>query len=106
MKSKGGKMNDYTPGDGFRHPSTYGLGSNDMAPVMSVGDWLITMLLMVIPFVNIILIIVWALDNNANPNRTNYAKALLIIIGIQILLMALFFGFIVGMVGSLAEMMS
>ncbi len=31
----------------------------NVAPVMSIGQWLVTFLLMAIPIVNIIMIIVW-----------------------------------------------
>ncbi len=76
-----------------------------LVPVMSVGDWLLTIVLLAIPIVNIVLLIKWSMDAHVNPNRGNYAKALLIIVGIQILVIAMFFGMFVGMLGSFAEML-
>jgi hypothetical protein len=61
------------------------------APVMSVQDWLITLLIMAIPLVNIIMLFVWAFGNNDNPTRTNWAKAYLIMILIGIGLSIIFF---------------
>lgn len=52
---------------------------DDYAPVMTVGDWIKTMLLMAIPLVNIILIFVWAFSDSANPNKRNYFRASLIL---------------------------
>lgn len=66
--------------------------------VMTVGQWLGTMLLMLIPLANLILLIVWAVSDTENRNRSNWAKAYLIMIGIVICLYILFavliFGFI------------
>lgn len=76
------------------------------APVISVGEWLISLILLSIPIVNIVVIIMWMMDANANPNRANFAKALIIIILIQVLLVALFFGMLAGMMGSLATLIN
>lgn len=48
------------------------------APVMSVKDWMITILITFIPLVGIIMLFVWAFGNDENPNRANWAKARLI----------------------------
>lgn len=60
-------------------------------PVMSVGSWLVVFLVTAIPFVNLIMLIIWAFDKE-NPNRANYAKATLIFIVI-----ASIFAFFLGM---------
>lgn len=52
---------------------------DDYAPVMTVGDWIKTMLLLAIPIVNIILVFVWAFSSTANPNKRNYFRASLIL---------------------------
>ncbi len=54
--------------------------------VMTVGQWLGTMLLMLIPIANLVLLIVWAVSDTENRNRSNWAKAYLIMIGIVICL--------------------
>lgn len=49
------------------------------APDMSVKDWMITLLIMFIPLVNIIMLFVWAFGGDvAKPSRSNWAKASLI----------------------------
>ncbi|MFZ5986735.1 MAG: hypothetical protein ACOYWZ_06390 [Bacillota bacterium] len=49
---------------------------------MSVGDWLKTLLLLMIPVVNIILMFVWAFGSDVNISKKNYFKANLILSGI------------------------
>ena len=75
----------------------------DVAPVMSTGSWIGTLLLMYIPIVNIILLIVWAASTGENPNRRNFARAYLLMFVISFILMAvIIFGFGLGL-GGLAE---
>jgi glucan phosphoethanolaminetransferase (alkaline phosphatase superfamily) len=45
--------------------------------VMTMGDWLITLLIMLVPCVNIIMMLVWAFGNG-NENRKNFCRASLI----------------------------
>lgn len=59
---------------------------NNVTPVVSVGDWLITLLIRTIPLVNIIMLFVWAFGSGNNPNKSNWAKAVLIWVAISIVL--------------------
>ncbi|MFF0827673.1 hypothetical protein ACFYU8_12405 [Brevibacillus sp. NPDC003359] len=52
--------------------------------VMSVKDWVITFLIMIIPVVNLVMYFVWAFGSEGNLNRKNWAKANLLIIGVCI----------------------
>ena len=49
------------------------------AEILSVWDYLLMMILMVIPVVNIIVCILWIVGKTGNPNRRNFAKAWLIL---------------------------
>ena len=57
---------------------------------MTVGDWMVTLLVLALPLVNIIMYLVWAFDNKGNPNRRNFCRASLlwfaIIVGISIVI--------------------
>lgn len=64
----------------------------ESAPVLSMGSWVGTLLLMFIPLVNIILLIVWAVSNTENPNRRNFARAYLIMFAISLVLIAIILG--------------
>lgn len=60
---------------------------------MTVGDWIITLILVSIPFVNLVALIYWALSSSTNINKKNYAIAtfiiMLIIIGLVVVLLFL-----------------
>lgn len=45
---------------------------------VSVGNWMLTYLLMCIPIVNLILLFVWAFGSNTPVSKANWAKASLI----------------------------
>lgn len=65
----------------------YGVDAPQTAPVMSVKDWMITLLIMLIPFVNIIFLFIWAFGGGENnPNKVNWSKAALIFMAIAIVL--------------------
>jgi len=67
------------PSDPFAPQSqaTYNSPPPEREPEMSVGNWLIVFLISIIPCVNIIMLIVWAVSNE-NKTRRNYARAYLI----------------------------
>ena len=68
---------------------------------MSIGDWIITGLIFAIPIVGFVMLFVWAFGSNTQPSKANWAKATLIIIGISILLSFLFFGTMLGILGTI-----
>ena len=61
--------------------------------VVSVGEWIITILLMIIPLVNIIMLFVWAFGSGTPVSKANWAKAsliwMLISIGLSIIIMVI-----------------
>ena len=59
-------------------------------PVLTLGDWMLTLLLLMIPIVNIVMLIVWSADSNTNPNKRHFAWAQLIFMGITIVLSIIF----------------
>ncbi len=82
----------------------YSIGSEIMSPAITVGQWLIMFILMAIPIVNVVVIIIWAMDSQGNPNRSNFARAVIVVFALSILLSAMFFGAIMGMLQSFAYM--
>jgi len=76
----------------------------ELAKVMSIGDWIITMLLLSIPLVNIIMFIVWLASPNENPNRKNYLLASLIMFGIMLGIYILLIVVFAGTMGGLLSM--
>ena len=58
---------------------------------LTVGDWMIILLLISIPIVNIIMLFVWALSSDTNETKSNFAKATLMWFVVIIILWVLFF---------------
>lgn len=52
--------------------------SNTNERPVAVGEWMVTMLLMSIPIVNLILLLVWAFSGNTAVSKCNWAKASLL----------------------------
>lgn len=51
----------------------------DQAEVLSMGDYLLMLILLAIPVVNFIVCILWIVGKNGNPNRRNFAKAWMVL---------------------------
>ena len=62
--------------------------------VVTVGNWMITLFIMIIPLINIIMLFVWAFSGGPKISKANWAKAsllwLLIMIVINIIIFAIF----------------
>lgn len=58
----------------------------ELEPPVTVGSWLISMLLMCIPCVNIVLMFVWAFSSSESKSKSNFFKAALIWYGIALVL--------------------
>lgn len=72
---------------------------HQQVPIVSVKEWLITNLILMIPLVNIVMMLVWAFSSNTNPNKANYFKATLILFAI---VMAIYLVLAVVIFGSIA----
>ncbi|NCU36977.1 MAG: hypothetical protein GX103_13355 [Bacteroidales bacterium] len=61
------------------------------APV-TVGDWVLTILITAIPLVGVIMLFVWAFSGGTNVSKANWAKAILIWMLVGLVLTILFWG--------------
>jgi NADH:ubiquinone oxidoreductase subunit K len=59
---------------------------NPQTAVMTVKDWIITMIISAIPLLNIVMLFVWAFGDNTNLNKKSFARASLILAAIGIVL--------------------
>ena len=73
----------------------------EQTPVVSVGEWMLVMLILAIPLVNIVMLFVWAFGGGVNKTKANYCKASLIWIAIAIAMWIIFFSSIMGMMAGL-----
>lgn len=58
--------------------------------VLSIQDWVITLIIAAIPMVGFIMLFVWGFGSGTNENKANFAKAALIVYAIMIGLYILF----------------
>ena len=62
------------------------LNQNMKDQPVSVGDWIITYIITIIPIVGFIMLFVWAFGSNTKTSKANWAKAALILFAIGIVL--------------------
>ena len=78
--------------------------NKENVPVVSTGEWVASKFLLLIPIVNIIFLLVWAFNKSENKNKSNWAKATLIVyvlrIFIYILIILMFFSFFASLFNS------
>ena len=55
-------------------------------PVISLGEWLVTLIISIIPCVGLIMLFVWAFGNGTSKTKQNYARAILVFTLIVIVL--------------------
>lgn len=60
-------------------------GYNSEQPV-SIGDWILTYLILCIPCIGLIMMFVWAFGGNVKPSKRAYCRAMLLISAISIVL--------------------
>ena len=70
---------------------------------ISVGEWIITTIILAIPIVGFIMLFVWGFGSNTQPSKANWAKAALIMMGIGIILSFLFLGSMLGIIGAIVQ---
>lgn len=72
---------------------------------MTIGDWLITFLIQIIPLVGFVMLFVWAFGGDTHPSKKTWAQATLLWFVIMIVLFIIFFaalwGFIMSFFGGM-----
>jgi hypothetical protein len=68
---------------------------------MTIGDWLITFLIQIIPLVGIVMLFVWAFGGDTHPSKKTWAQASLLWIVIMIVLAIIFFAAVWGVIMSM-----
>ncbi|MCK5391719.1 MAG: hypothetical protein KAJ31_04785 [Deltaproteobacteria bacterium] len=76
---------------------------NPLEKPLTVGDWIITLIILSIPLVGLIFLLYWALSSTSNVNRKNFCIAYIVIALIFIAIFAalLFMGVLAGMMNNL-----
>ena len=63
---------------------------------VSLGEWMVTILLCAIPIVNIVMLFIWGFSATTQPSKANWAKASLIWLAIFVVFYILVFLVIFG----------
>ena len=89
--SENQEQNSYTGGQYQQQPSIqaqlqyqYQQPQDDLEEPMSMGEWMISLLVMLIPCANIIMMFVWAFSSKEKKSKSNFFKAYLIFFAIGI----------------------
>lgn len=85
----------------------YQRATYDVPMNVSVGDWMVTLLIVSIPVVGLVMLFVWGFGSSTNLSKQNWAKAeliwMLIAIVIWTLLMIFYGALFIGLIGSLGS---
>lgn len=76
--------------------------NEELSQVVTVKEWLISLLIMLIPIVNIVMTFVWAFGDG-NKSKSNFFKASLIFAVISIALSIVFSGLFISLFASMFE---
>ncbi|MDK2941441.1 hypothetical protein ACIZ62_09035 [Acetobacterium carbinolicum] len=85
-------------------PERQAASENSEVP-MTLGDWMLTLLLLYIPIVNIVMLIIWSVDSKTSTTKKHFAWATLIFMGIGIVLAIIFSSIVVAIVASMMQSM-
>ncbi len=66
---------------------------------LTIGDWLVTLVVLAIPIVGFVMTLYWAFSSDSNVHRANFCKAALILWAIAIVISMIFVS--LGMLGAL-----
>ena len=69
--------------------------------IVTIGDWIIILILLAIPIVNFIMPLIWAFSSSTPISKKNFAKSLLITWIVSVVLVILFWSTIIAMVTSI-----
>lgn len=53
---------------------------------LTVGDWIVTKIVLAIPFVGFIMLFVWAFSNDTHPSKKTFCQAALILLACALVL--------------------
>lgn len=97
--SNGNYNNNYGGGYGNNSYQLYQPSQLDLEEPVKMSEWLISLLLMMVPCVNIVMMFVWAFSKTEKKSKSNFFKAELIMVGVvfALYLILLIFAVAVGL---------
>jgi hypothetical protein len=70
--------------------------------IVTTGEWVISILLLAVPIVQIVVPFVWAFSSSTPLSKKNFGKAILILWLVSFILVVLFWGSIMAMLGAVS----
>lgn len=58
---------------------------NSESEIVSVGEWIVSNIILMIPIVGIVMMFVWAFSSHGKASKRNWARAMLILVAILII---------------------
>ena len=83
----GGNNGAYNQGQVYQAPMN---NYSNQDEVVTMGEWIIALLVMCVPCVNVVMMFVWAFGSSTKKSKSNFFKAALIMYAIFIVLYLLF----------------
>ncbi len=76
------------------------LAEREATPV-SLGDWVVTLLILAIPLVNIVMLFVWGFADGTHPSKRNFCRAYLIwmLVGVAVFVLFVTMGGMAALMG-------
>jgi hypothetical protein len=71
--------------------------------IVTTGDWVVSILLLALPIVQIVVPIVWAFSSSTPLSKKNFGKAILILWLVPIVLIVVFWGSFMAMFGAMSS---
>ena len=85
--SQYGAQGGFSQGQQFyAPPAHYNIPAPESERAVSIGDWILTFIILLLPVVNIVMMFVWAFSSNTPKSKSNFFKAYLIVVGVMLLL--------------------
>lgn len=89
--------NNYNGYQPYQQMNQYNDSQLELEEPVKLGEWILALVLMMIPCVNIIMMFVFAFSKTEKKSKSNFFKAFLIIYAVMIVLMLIFWFAIVSM---------
>lgn len=89
----------------YQTPNQRQMAPENAEVPMTLGDWMLTLLLLYIPIVNIVMLIIWSVDSKTSATKKHFAWATLIFMGIGIVLSIIFSSIVMAIVASMMQSM-
>lgn len=80
----------YNPYNNGYQSSYQPMPQTDLEEPVTIGEWVVTMLIMMVPCLNIIMMFVWAFGSDTKKSKSNYFKVVLIFTAIYTVLIILY----------------